>query len=178
MLALLAVETAETQAEDPVNPILPVWNEVFYTVVFFSLLYLLVRYVLLPPVQRTMDERAERIRQEREAALAARAGAGSAVSDFDDQLVGARAEAAAIIDAARVEAEQERQAILAAAEADVATQRAAAAAEIEAAKAQAMGQLQPQVVALAVGAASRVIGRPLDPAAQRPIVDRYLASTS
>lgn len=178
MFALLAVETAETQAEDPVNPILPVANEIFYTVIFFSLLYLLVRYVLLPPVQRTMDERAERIRQEREAAQAARLGAGSAVTDFDQELAPARAEAAAIIDAARNEAEQERQAILAAVEAEVATQRATAAAEIDAARAQAMSQLRPQVVTLAVGAASRVIGRPLDPAAQRPIVDRYLASAS
>lgn len=178
MLALLAVESAETQAEEAVNPILPVANEAFYAVVFFALLYLLVRYVLLPPVERTMDDRAQRIRTEREAAEAARSGAGTVVSDFDVQLAQARAEAAAIIDAARAEAEQERQAILAAAEADVSAQRQAAQAEIEAAKAQAMAQLKPQVVALAVSAASRVIDRPLDPANQRPVVDRYLDSTN
>lgn len=176
MLALLAVETAETQAEEAVNPILPVANEAFYAVLFFTLLYLLVRYVLLPPVERTMDERAQRIRAERDAAEAARSGAGTVVSDFDEQLAEARAEAAAVIDAARADAERERQAILAAAEADVAVQREAAMAEIDAAKADAMAQLKPQVVALAVGAASRVIDRPLDPTRQRPVVDRYLDS--
>jgi F-type H+-transporting ATPase subunit b len=177
MLAILAV-TAEGQAEDPVNPILPVANEAFYAALFFALLFFLVKYVLLPPVQKTMDDRAERIRTERLAAETARSGAGSVVSDFDDQLAEARAEAAAIVDAARAEGEAERQQIIAAATAEIAAQREAAMAEIEQAKAQALTQIKPQVVTLAVGAASRVIGRPLDEAGQRPVIDRYLDSVN
>jgi F-type H+-transporting ATPase subunit b len=179
MWAVLAVETAETQVgEEEINPILPVWNEAFYTVIFFAILFVLVKYVLLPPVQRTMDDRAERIRSNREAADVARSQAGTVVSDFDDQLADARAEASVIIDAARAEAEAERQSIIGAVEAEISTRREASQAEIAAAKAQALAQLKPQVVTLAVNAASRVIDRPLDPSAQQPIVDRYLDSVN
>jgi F-type H+-transporting ATPase subunit b len=177
MLAILAA-TAEAQTEDPVNPILPVWNEAFYTALFFAILFVLVKYVLLPPVQKTMDDRAERIRAERDAAEAARTGAGTVVSDFDEQLAGARAEAAAIVEAARAEAEAERQQIIAAVEADISAERDAALAEIERAKADAMTQIRPQVVTLATGAASRIIGRPLNEADQRGAIDRYLDSVN
>jgi F-type H+-transporting ATPase subunit b len=177
MLAVLAV-TAEAQQDDPINPILPVANEAVYAALFFAILWALVKYVLLPPVQKTLDDREERIRAERAAAEAARTGAGSVVSDFEEQLAGARAEAAAIVDAARAEAEAERQQIIAAVEAEVSAQRDAALAEIEQAKAQALAQMRPEVRNLAVGAASQVIGRPLDASGQRAIIDRYLDSTN
>lgn len=177
MNLLLAVEAAE-EAEEVANPILPTINEIFWGAIFFATLFLLVKYVLLPPVRRTLDARAEKIRADREAAEAARAGAGAVVTDYDDQLAGARAEAAAIVDAARAEAEQERQRILAAVEAEVSAQRDAAMAEIAQAKAEAMGRLRPQVAQLAVGAASRVIDRPLDPQNQAPVIDRYLDSVN
>ena len=177
MNLLLAVEAAE-EAEEVSNPILPTLNEIFWGAIFFAALFLLVKYVLLPPVRRTLDGRAEKIRSDREAAQAARAGAGSVVTDYDDQLSGARAEAAAIVDAARVEAEQERQRILGEVEAEVSAQREATMAEIARAKADAMGRLRPQVAQLAVGAASQVIDRPLDARNQDPVINRYLDSTN
>lgn len=177
MIAVLAV-TAEAQQEDPVNPILPVANEAFYAALFFAILWALVKYVLLPPVQKTLDEREERIRAERAAAEAARSGAGSVVTDFEVQLADVRAEAAAIVDAARSEAEAERQRIMAAVEAEVSVQRDAAVQEIEAAKSRALAQLRPEVRNLAVGAASQVIGRPLDERTQESVIDRYLDSAN
>jgi F-type H+-transporting ATPase subunit b len=177
MNLLLAVEAAE-EAEEVTNPILPTTNEIVWGAIFFALLFVLVKYVLLPPVRRTLDARSEKIRGDREAAQAARAGAGAVVTDYDDQLAGARAEAAAIVDGARAEAEQERQRILSAVEAEVSVQREAAMAEIAAAKADAMSRLRPQVTQLAVGAASRVIDRPLDPQNQVPVIDRYLDSAN
>jgi F-type H+-transporting ATPase subunit b len=177
MDVIVAVEAAE-ESEGVTNPILPTGNEMLWGAIFFALLFLLVKYVLLPPVRRTLDARAEKIRGDREAAQAARAGATSVVTDYDDQLAGARAEAAAIVDAARAEAEQERQRLLAGVEAEVNTQREAALAEIAAAKADAMARLRPQVAELAVGAASRVIDRPLDTRSQTPVVNRYLDSTN
>jgi F-type H+-transporting ATPase subunit b len=175
VLTVLAV-VAEAQQEEPLNPIIPLPNEGLYTALFFAILFVLVKYVLLPPVQTTMDERAERIRLDRESARIAREEAASVVSDFDAELAKVRAEAAVIIDAARAEGEATRRQIMAAAEADVADQRAVALAEIEQAKAQALAQLKPQVVTLAALAASRVVDRPLDVSSQRPIIERYLDS--
>jgi len=46
------------------NPILPVMNEMFWTLVFFAILWALMKFVLLPPVMRTFKERAEMKRRE------------------------------------------------------------------------------------------------------------------
>ena len=68
MLALVNVfaEAAATDVNQAVaeatakNPILPVVNEMFWTLVFFAILWALMKFVLLPPVMRTFQERADK----------------------------------------------------------------------------------------------------------------------
>ncbi|MGD9753876.1 MAG: hypothetical protein AB7W59_23020, partial [Acidimicrobiia bacterium] len=72
---LLAAEThGEEGAKETVNPILPTGSEIFWAVVTFFLLWMLLRYVFLPPVMRLMEEREERLREARAAAEGATAG--------------------------------------------------------------------------------------------------------
>ncbi len=85
-----------------------------------------------------------------------------------------RAEANDIIDQARGRAEVQRASVMEAAEADVAELRATAAAELADARASAVGSLREQVASVAVGAASSVVGRPIDQAAARSTIDRVL----
>ncbi|MGH1505365.1 MAG: F0F1 ATP synthase subunit B [Acidimicrobiales bacterium] len=172
MLAFILL--AAEEGEEAANPILPVLPEIFWGAISFFALWALVKFVLLPPVLKVMDERAARVRADLDAADAARARAGSAATEVSDQLADVRAEAAAIVDAARAEAEAERATILAAAESEAAALKSAAEAEIATARADALSGLGPQVAGLTAQAASKVLDRQVSLDAAQPVVDRYL----
>jgi F-type H+-transporting ATPase subunit b len=170
---LLAAEVGE-EAADPVNPILPVGPEILWAVLTFFGLWLLLRYVFLPPVVRVMDEREERLREARAEADLASTGADDAVSTYNARLDEARAEANVIVTAAREEAERYRAARLAEANAEIVGLREQAAAEVSAAKAAAMAQLRTQVAGVAVSAASRVVQKDLPLEAQLQVIEDYV----
>jgi F-type H+-transporting ATPase subunit b len=167
-----ATEAAETA--EIVNPILPVPNEMFWGAVFFFVLWALMKWVFLPPVQRTMQRRADVMRSDREAADTATTLAAEEAANYEQSLASARAEAVRLIEQARGEAEQERRVVVGAAETEAAAMRAAAAAEIAEAKVAAMSQMREGVGSVAVSAASAVVNRDLDPAAQQSLVQQYL----
>ena len=171
MFALLRFTEEAGEAD---NPILPVVNELFWGAVAFAALSVLVKFVLLPPVRATMDERAAKVRGDLDAAEVARSRAGSAANEVHDQLAGVRAEAAEIVDAARAEGESVRARVIAEAEATAAGIRAASADEIAGARADAIVGVKPQVAELAADAASRVMNRQIGLSDAQPIVDRFL----
>ncbi|MDY7100056.1 MAG: F0F1 ATP synthase subunit B [Actinomycetota bacterium] len=178
MLQTLILAAEEHGAEDPPNPILPVDNEIFWGVVTFAVLYILFWKVLLPPVVRVMDERENRLRTDRRAVDEAQEQMGSVRDEYDAALADARAEANALHDAARAEADAYRAEKIEAANAEIAQLRAEATTEIEAAKAEALRQLQDDVVDLAVGAASSVMQKDLDRAAQLQVIEDYVNRSS
>jgi F-type H+-transporting ATPase subunit b len=168
--------TAETKQAD--NPILPVWNELYWGLATFLLLWALMKFVLLKPIMRTMAERADKIRGDLAAAETAKSQAAGSLSEYEASLASARVEASRIIDEARAEADVERKRILAAAEAEVAELRSASNTEVTAAKAEALTSMRSQVATIAVQAAEAVVQKRLDAAAQRAIVDEYLNRAS
>jgi F-type H+-transporting ATPase subunit b len=167
---------AETAQVD--NPILPVTAELIWGGASFLLLWALMKFVLLKPIIRTMEERSVRIQRDLDAAERARNEASAALSEHEASLAAARVEASQIIDAARSEAEERRREILAAAEAQVAEQRSAANAEVTQAKAAALESMRSNVATIAVQAAELVVQKRLDEATQRAIVDEYLNRAS
>ena len=173
MLTLFAAE-----AEEVTNPILPVVPEMFWGGLMFALFYVLMRYVLLPPVQRTMEERDQALRADWDAAKAAQAKVAGADADVADALAPARAEAAAIIEAARSEAEAERQQIISGAEAEIDAMRQMATSQIDAARAEAMGGVGSQVAELTAQAASKVIDRPVSATDAQSVVNRIMSERS
>ncbi len=173
MLYLLLAAEVGGEAK---NPILPEPHELFWGAISFAALYCLIRYVLLPPVQRVMNDRAATLQADRDAADAAKAKVATASSELDDQLAGVRAEASATIDEARSEAEAERQRLLARAEREVSAMKEIAETEIAREREEAVASLRPEVAKLAVGAASKVMNRQINVDAARPIIDRYLDS--
>jgi F-type H+-transporting ATPase subunit b len=174
---LLAVEDVG-EAEETVNPILPVGNELVWGAICFFGLYALMKFVLLPPVLRVMDERDRRLRADREAVDAAETGAADAQAAYDARIAEARAEANAIISAAREEADAYRAERFGEANAELAELRAAASAEVAAAKAAALAQLRGGVATVAVDAASRVIGRDLDLQRELAAIEDYVNTSS
>lgn len=173
-----AVGVAEVEEEEEVsNPILPTGNELLFGGIFFVLLWALMKFVLLKPVVQTMDDRTAKVRGDQEGAEAARAQMEAAEAEYEAALAAARAEATRVVEDARARADARRAELMAAAEADVATAKAAAADEVAQAKAEAMAELRGQVAGIAVGAASAVVQRQLDAAAQQQLIDRYLSQT-
>lgn len=167
------VQEAVTE-EKTSNPILPISNELFWGAVCFALLWALMKWVLLPPITRAMEQRAAKIREDLDAAESTQAKADAELRNYEDSLVSAKAEAVRIIEDARARADEERKAVVASAEGDAAAVRAEAAGEIADAKTRAKAELQGSVAAIAIQAAESVVQKQLDRDAAARAVDEYV----
>jgi F-type H+-transporting ATPase subunit b len=135
------------------NPILPTGNEFFWAAVTFVALWILMKFVLLPPMLKIMEERAAKRRDDLAAAEQASLQMADASAQYEASLSGARVDAIAKIEAARAEADEYRKSQLAAAEADAAAVRAASAAAVAEARAAALAELQGSLADIAVARA-------------------------
>lgn len=165
---------ANGKEAEKINPVLPEMFEVVWAAIFFLALLALMRYVLLPQIKRLIDERESKIRGDLAAAEMSNDELTATRAAYDAALADARNEANGLIDAARGEADGRRSEIFAAAEAEIASLRAAAQEEINEARARALTGLRSDVVELSVGAASKVLGKPLDKAVHQATVERVL----
>ena len=168
-------EVACAVAEAP-NPIIPAMDEVIWGTLSFLILFAVMAKYAYPALKKAMDARSEKIQGDLDAADSARSDAESLRAGYDAKLAEAQAEAARIIEAARADAAQVRQARIAAIEPEIAEKRAQAEADIEAAKDRALADLRAQVTSLAVGAAEQVVRSSLDEAAYARLVDDYIES--
>jgi F-type H+-transporting ATPase subunit b len=171
-------QAPDAPAAQPDNPILPTPPELAWGGATFLLLWVLMKFVLVKPIMKTMEERSTRIQRDLGNAEELKAEAATALTEYEQSLLSARTEASRIIDEARAEAEQERRQILAEAEAEVAQLRAQANAEVSEAKAEALQSMRASVSAIAVQAAELVVQKRFDEATQRAIVDEYLNRAS
>jgi F-type H+-transporting ATPase subunit b len=174
VLSTLLLAADEVVEKAPNNPILPVANELFWGAVCFFGLWALMKFVLLKPIVATMQERAAKVRDDLDQAERAERELEAAIEQYAAGLSSAKAEATRTIEDARAQADTYRAAKIAEAEAEVAALRTAAAEEVLTAKAEAMAQLRGGVAQIAVDAASAVVQRPLDPAAQMQVIEDYV----
>lgn len=176
MLALLSALAAEAADNaTTINPVVPDdVGEIFWGAVSFFGLWILMRYVCLPPLMKVREERARKVIADQEAAANAETQAEQVRRDYDATLGEARAEASRIIEEARSAAETRRAQVVGEVEAEVARERAAAMAELDAARSVAVGELRGDVAQLAVSAASRVVQSELDVAGNQATVDEYV----
>lgn len=157
------------------NPVLP--NATFFAelVAFLIILFVLWKWVV-PPIQRSMQERQDLIRAQLEEGQRARERLQAAEEDYRQALSEARQEAsrlreearaqgAAILAEMREQAQREAQRIVANAD-----------KQIEADRQQALTQLRAEVGAIATELAGRIVGESLaDDARQQRVVERFLA---
>lgn len=156
------------------NPIIPEVTEIIWGGIAFVVLYALMQWKLFPAVKRGMDRRAEKIRDDLDAAETARTEALEVKAGYEAELADARAEAGRIIDAARGDAERVRADLIARAEAEATELRQRSEADVEAAKRQALADLQGEVSEIVIGAAETVIGRNLDHDTQVQLIESYI----
>jgi F-type H+-transporting ATPase subunit b len=159
--ALVAAEEKEVPEND-LNPIAIELKELAWGFGSFVVMALVLRYLLYPKLKRGMDERAENMRREREAAEELTASARDDVAGYEAQVASLRSEAQQRVEVARATLEAERAERLAAANAEIADRRGAAMAEVEAARAAAQGDVETAVVDVVGRLAELATGRPAD----------------
>ena len=160
-------------ASSPLTKIIP--GLMIWTIAFFIIVLVVLKKWAFGPIQSTIDERRERIRQAIEEADHARAEArnlleehrkliGQAKSDAEEILAEARRVADAQRDRVREETETDRQRRL------EETRR-----QIDQATHQALGQIREEVGRLSLLAAEKVTRKSLTDADQRRLIEEALA---
>jgi len=162
------------ESTETINPVLPEVHEILWAAVFFILLWLLMKYVLLPPIRALQAVRKQKLQDDKDAAEQAALDYEHAKADYETALMTARQDANTLFEEVRGRASSRRQEIISEAAAAVAADRAAATTEIAEARQRAIDDLRPQLRTLAVQAATDVLGRTPSPD-QQSAVDQYLA---
>ncbi len=157
------------------NPLVPTLTELIIGAVSFFIVFGLLGKVLLPRIQKTLQERTDQIEGGLERAEEAQAEAARVLEQYRQQLAEARHEAARLREEAREQGAQIIAEMREEAQAEARRLAEAANAQIEAERMQALTSLRAEVGALATDLASRIVGESLqDEARQSRVVDRFL----
>lgn len=140
---------------------------------FLVLLYLLQRF-MWGPITRTLDARAERIREGLEAAAAAKREREEMKVEVERLLAEALREATDLAERSAKAAEAAAADIRAQAKAEGDRIRERAKADAEQLHRQTLAELRGEVASIAVLAASRILGREVDASAHRALIERSL----
>jgi F-type H+-transporting ATPase subunit b len=153
-----------------VTPGLMIWT----IVSFLITLFVLKRYAF-GPIQKTIDERRERIRRSLEEAEEARAEARRLLEEHRSLIGQARGEAEHILAEARRVAEAQRERVKEETEADRKRRLEETRRQIEAETQRALGQIRAEVAELTVVAASKVTGKVLDDEDHRRLIEEAVS---
>ena len=150
----------------------PYW--VLVAIVQFLLLFFLLQKFLWGPIQKTLQARADRIREGLETAEAAKRERTQMQAAVERLLAEARGEAAALSERSAQAAEAAAAEIRAQAKRESDRIRERAKADAEQFHQQALSQLRAEVASMAVLAASRILGREVDAKAHQALIERSL----
>jgi len=173
-IAILVDGGSVDDCHESPSPIIPATDELVWGTISFVLLFLLMWKFAFPAIKKGMNDRTERIRGDLDAAESAKTEAAGVLDGYKAQLADAKAESGRIIEEARQAADALKKDQESKLQTELAEARARAAADIEAAKAQATADLRGELATLAVGAASAVVNKNLDPAAQTQLIEDYI----
>lgn len=150
----------------------PWW--VLVSVIQFLVLFLLLRKILWGPVTRALQARAERIREGLANAEAAKREREQMTQEVERLLAQARREAQEISDRTTKAAEAAAAEIRREASAEGDRIRERARADSKQLHDQTLSQLRGEVAAMAVLAASRILGKEVDERAHRDLIEQSL----
>jgi F-type H+-transporting ATPase subunit b len=169
--ALLLAAEGEAQ-----NPLLPAIYDIVWSIIPFALVLFLIWRIVLPRLQKTLDERSSAIEGGIAQAETAQAEAKVALEKYNKLLADARAEAAEIRDLARTEGAVILAEMKDNAQAEANRIAATAKTQIEAERHQAVLSLRKEVGALALDLAAAVVQERLsEDAKAASVVDKLLA---
>ena len=154
-----------------VTPGLMIW-----TIVCFGIAFFVLRKWAFGPIQKTIDERRERIRQSIAEADHARAEAHRMLEEHRQLIAQARQEAEQIRQEVRADAETMRERMRDETEADRQRRVEETRRQIEAETARSLTVIRQEVAELTLAAVSKVTGKVLDSADQRRLIDEAISS--
>jgi F-type H+-transporting ATPase subunit b len=150
-------------------------GDIIVTLVMFLLLMLLLKKFAWGPLMGIMDQRAEMIATEIEAAEKSRLESQSLLEEQRNLLKEARNDAKAIVENAREQGEAQREDIVIAARNEVTRLKEEAAQEIASEKEKAVAAVREEFVSLSVLAASKVLGKELSEEDNRALIEETIA---
>jgi F-type H+-transporting ATPase subunit b len=166
---------AAAKADNSSDLVKPFPGLMIWTLVVFFLAFLVLRKYAFGPLAELVEKRRTIVRENLEATERARDEAQTLLDEYKQQLAAARREAGEIVERARVTGSelerQMREEATAQRERDV----QAAKAAIEAETRQSIEQIKNQVADLTLIATEKVVGRALDEAEGRRLVEEALS---
>ena len=157
------------------NPLVPDLAELVMGLIGFVVVFVALGRILLPRIQKTLEERTEAIEGGIHKAEEAQAEADRTLQQYRDQLEDARREAARLREEAREQGAQIIAEMRDQAQAEASRLIESAHAQIDSDRQQALTQLRSQVGEMATELAGRIVGESLaDDARRTRVVDRFL----
>ncbi|GAA2000478.1 F0F1 ATP synthase subunit B [Nakamurella flavida] len=168
--------TTPLAAEEATNPIGLPWGEVVLAAVAFGILVFVLGKFVWPQFEKAYAARTAAIEGGIEKAEAAQNEAKAALDRYNQQLAGAREEAAKIREDARAQAQAIRDDMLTQARAEAERISASGRAQLDAQRQQIVAELRSDMGRVSVDLAGRIVGESLqdDDRAHRT-VERFLA---
>jgi F-type H+-transporting ATPase subunit b len=160
-------------ASSPLTKVIP--GLMIWTIVFFLIVFFVLRKFAFAPLQRILDERRDSIRQSIEAADNARDEAQRLLEEHRKLIADARGQSEAILAEARKTRESMEQRMREETEAERQRRLEETRKEIAAETARALQQIRAEVADLTLEAASRVVGRTLDADRDRELISEAIA---
>jgi F-type H+-transporting ATPase subunit b len=163
-------------SEEVTNPIGLPWGEVLIGAIGFALLLIVLGKFVWPMFEKAFAARTKAIEGGIAKAEEAQNEAKAALDRYNQQLAGAREEAAKIREDARTQAQSIRDDMLAQAHAESERIAAAGRAPLDAQRSQIVAELRADLGRVSVELASKVVGESLqDQERQNRTVERFLA---
>jgi F-type H+-transporting ATPase subunit b len=155
--------------------VVPAVSEMFWGALAWAIVAFFLMKFGFPVLKKTLKARQDKIRGDLEGAEQARTEAEAELVQYRAQLADSRSEGAAIVEAARVDAERLRAEILARAETEALELKTRATEDIALASERARSDLQGQVKELTIELAEKVVEHSLDAETQNALIDSYIA---
>ncbi len=166
---MIAAASAMLVAASPLIDVVP--GLMIWTLVCFGITFFVLRKYAFGPIQKTIDERRERIRSSVEEAEHARAEARRLLEEHKQLIGQAKNEAGGILAEARKVADSQRDRAREEIEADRQRRLEDTRKQIEAETARALEQIRSEVADLTLIATSKVTGKVLDRDDHRKLID-------
>ena len=149
-------------------------GDIIVTVLFFSILMLLLKKFAWGPLMGVMNQRAELIATEIEAAEKSRLESQKLLEEQRALLKEARENAQSIVENARKQGETQREELITAARAEVNRMKESATLEIATAKEKAVAAVREEFVSLSILAASKVLGKEISEEDNRALIEETI----
>ncbi|WP_369824941.1 F0F1 ATP synthase subunit B [Sporosarcina sp. P13] len=149
-------------------------GDIIVTVVFFTILMVLLKKFAWGPLMGVMDQRAQLIATEIEQAEKSRQESAKLLEEQRALLKEARDNAQSIVEQAKKQGETQREELVTAARAEVNRMKESATLEIATEKEKAVAAVREEFVSLSILAASKVLGKEISEEDNRALIEETI----